>query len=449
MHQMKLLAKAGLVGFMVFVLLIPLVMIQGTVSERKGLRNGVIQEIARSATEPQKFLGPILVVPYRERIEEVSKNPETGKSKVEVKFQDKTIAILPNRLQIGNQITTEERYRGIHKALLYTSTMSVKGNFITPEAFGLGHKKANIEWKPAYVVVGVQDIRGIKTHPALLWQGQNKIFEPGVKDGTLKNGIHAAVGPLSLAPQTYEFELDLALQGMERLEFLPVGKDTTVTMQSTWPHPSFIGRHLPERRTVTAQGFDATWQTSYFSTNMEQLFENCGHLECPGLMENVLGVALIQPVDIYLQVERAVKYGVLFIGLTFAAFFLFELFKRLAIHPIQYGLVGIALAIFYLLLLSLSEHLSFGSSYLIASSSCISLLGFYTSYVLKSVARSTGFTSLLAGLYGVLYVLLRLEDYALLMGSLLLFTIVALVMIITRKVDWYHLGDSPSPTSTQ
>jgi inner membrane protein len=182
---------------------------------------------------------------------------------------------------------------------------------------------------------------------------------------------------------------------------------------------------------------------------MEQLFATCAHRDCPGLNENSLGVAFIQPVDVYLQAERAVKYGILFLGLTFAAFFLFELFKRLAIHPVQYGFVGIALCIFYLLLLSLSEHLSFGLSYFIASAACVSLLGFYASYVLKSVARSIGFTSMLGALYGVLYVLLRSEDYALLMGSLLLFAILALVMIITRKVDWYNIGETLAPVNAR
>ena len=154
---------------------------------------------------------------------------------------------------------------------------------------------------------------------------------------------------------------------MERLEFVPVGRDTLIELRSAWPHPSFIGRFLPESRSVNDAGFTARWRTSYFSTNVEQLLNQCGGRECAALSENALGVAFIQPVDIYLKAERAVKYGVLFVGLTFAVFFLFELFKRLAIHPIQYGLVGIALAIFYLLLLSLSEHLGFGLSYFIAA----------------------------------------------------------------------------------
>ena len=240
----------------------------------------------------------------------------------------------------------------------------------------------------------------------------------------------------------------LNLQGMERLEFVPIGRDTLVDLHSLWPHPSFVGRFLPEQRAVTDAGFQARWRTSYFATNVEQLLNQCGQRACDALLENALGVTFMQPVDIYLQTERAVKYGMLFIGLTFAAFFLFELFKSLAIHPIQYALVGIALAIFYLLLLSLSEHLRFGISYLIAAVACVGLLAFYAAYLLRSLRRAVGFATLLGSLYAVLYVLLQLEDYALLMGSLLLFTIVAAVMILTRKVDWYQLGRAPDSSAT-
>ncbi|MDH5669909.1 MAG: cell envelope integrity protein CreD [Nitrospira sp.] len=451
MRQFKLLSKAGMIGLLVVTLLIPLLMIQGAVSERQGFRDGVIQDIARSAAESQQIIGPILVVPYREKIEITSKDNNTGRATTEIRYEDRTVSFLPDRLEIGNSITTEERYRGIHKALLYTTNMSVKGAFALPDGLGLGeaHKRGLIEWKPAYLVIGVHDIRGIKTHPRLTWQNQQKPFEPGTNDSVTKNGVHANIGIISPQAQTFDFAFDLLLQGMERLEILPIGKDTTVTMQSSWPHPSFIGRHLPERRRVTEQGFDAAWHTSYFSTNMEQLFAACAHRECPSLHAHTLGVSFIQPVDVYQQAERAVKYGILFIGLTFIAFFLFELFKRLAIHPVQYGFVGAALCIFYLLLLSLSEHLSFGLSYLIAGGACVTLLGVYTTYILKSIVRSAGFTGMMGALYGVLYILLRQEDYALLMGSLLLFTILAFVMLITRNIDWYDIGAPLEPINTR
>jgi inner membrane protein len=361
---------------------------------------------------------------------------------VQVDFEDRVVTLLPERLRVTGTVGTEERYRGIHKALLYNATLAFAGTFAVPAHFGLAHKQHRIQWGQARLALGVPDIRGIKAQPTLRWQNDRLSFAPGTRNDAIPSGLHAPLGELSTAATTYEFAFDLALQGLERLEFVPVGRDTFIELRSTWPHPSFVGRFLPESRTVTDAGFTARWRTTYFATNVEQLLDQCGKRECLLLNESALGVAFIQPVDIYLQAQRAVKYGVLFVGLTFVAFFLFELLKGLAIHPIQYGLVGIALAVFYLLLLSLSEHVGFGLSYIVAGAACVGLLGFYTAYVLQSIRLAAGFTALLTALYAVLYVLLQLEDFALLTGSLLLFAILTAVMWLTRKVDWYRLGQA-------
>jgi inner membrane protein len=445
MEQRKLLGKAAVVGGLTLALMIPLMMILGTVSERRGLRDGVIADIARSAAGPQKILGPVLVVPYRERVERVKKDARTGKTTVEVAAEDRVVTLLPERLEISGTVSTEERYRGIHKAVLYNTKLAFAGSFAVPAHFGLADRQHRIQWGRAYLAIGVPDIRGIQAGATLRWQTARLAFVPGARNDVVTSGLHAPLGELSTAPAAYEFAFELALRGTQRLELVPVGRDTLIELRSAWPHPSFIGRFLPESRTVNDAGFAARWRTSYFSTNVEQLLSQCGGHECAALSENTLGVAFIQPVDIYLKAERAVKYGVLFVGLTFAAFFLFEVFKRLAIHPIQYGLVGIALAIFYLLLLSLSEHLGVGLSYFIAATACVGLLGFYTAYVLKSIRRAASFAALLAGLYGTLYVLLQLEDFALLMGSVLLFAILTAAMVLTRKVDWYQLGQGAAP----
>lgn len=445
MHH-PLTIKAGVMSVLVVLLLIPLSLIQGVVAERKGLRDGVVRGIAQHATGEQKLIGPILVIPYRQVLggpaPTASLMQPPRQPRVKARVKEGHLFLPPTSLQITNAVVTQERYRGIYKALLYSSTISLKGKFSVPEGLGLTGHSDHLELKPAYVVLGIHDVRGIKANPSLLWQTDRKVFQPGTNGAILKKGIHAPVGTLDAGgPQSYEFSVDLTLQGMERLEFAPVGKETTVTLQADWPHPSFIGRYLPEHRRVTDQGFEATWRTTFFSTNMDQLFRTCTLKACAGLKENTLGVSFIRPVDIYLQTERAVKYGVLFVGLTFGAFFLFEIFKRLPIHPIQYAFVGLALVIFYLLLISLSEHVTFAAAYFMAGAGCVGLLGFYVSYLLKSVLRSVVFAAMHSSLYGVLYVLLQLEDYALMMGSLFLFTVLALVMGITRKVDWYELGD--------
>jgi inner membrane protein len=445
MKQRTLLAKSLAVGGLGLIVMIPLVMIQGTVSERRALRYGAIVDIANSSSGPQKLLGPVLVVPYRERVERIRKD-DKGRQHVEVKYEDGWMSLLPETLDVAGSVTTEERYRGIHKAQLYHAKLSLKGSFAVPQQFGLAQPRGSISWGHAFVAVGIQDIRGIKTRPMLSWQGRSLAFAPGTQQGVPINGLHAPLGELPASAATYQFAFELDLQGTEQVEFVPVGKETVVKLRSTWPHPSFIGRFLPDQRSIGGEGFEALWRTSHFATGMGQLWDGCRSSGCRDVLQAAFGVAFIQPVDIYLKTERAVKYGALFIGLTFLAFFLFEVFTRLAIHPIQYGLVGIALAIFYLLLLSLSEHVSFGLSYLIAATACVGVLAFYAAYVLRGVRRAAGFTVLLSGLYAVLYVLLQLEDYALLMGSGLLFAIVASLMVLTRNVDWYRAGkDEPAP----
>jgi inner membrane protein len=237
------------------------------------------------------------------------------------------------------------------------------------------------------------------------------------------------------------------LQRTEQFHIVPIGKETHVELHSDWSHPSFVGDFLPIERSVTESEFSARWQTSFFSTNFEEYFLNCAKGQhCIDFPKKIFGVSMIDPVNQYVKSYRALKYALLFIVLTFSGFFLFEVLKRLAIHPVQYGLVGLALAFFYLLLLSLSEHISFGLAYLISSMGCLSLIGFYVCYVLRSIKRGLGFSAGLSIIYALLYGLLSAEDYALLMGSLLLFVLLAIFMIITRKLDWYSLSQSNERT---
>ncbi|WP_208530823.1 cell envelope integrity protein CreD, partial [Pseudomonas aeruginosa] len=243
-----------------------------------------------------------------------------------------------------------------------------------------------------------------------------------------------------------EYAFDLSLLGSERLDIVPVGRDSQVILKADWPHPSFGGEFLPSEREITAQGFTARWQTSFFATNMEEALRSCVEEQrCDGFQARAFGVGLVDPVDQYLKADRAIKYALLFITLTFAGFFLFEVLKRLAVHPVQYALVGLALAFFYLLLLSLAEHVGFELAYLVSAGACVGLIGFYLCFVLRSVARGLGFSAGLAGLYGLLYGLLSAEDYALLMGSLLLFAVLAAVMVLTRRLDWYGVGRKDFP----
>jgi inner membrane protein len=207
-------------------------------------------------------------------------------------------------------------------------------------------------------------------------------------------------------------------------------------------NPSFNGQYLPVQHQIGTAGFTAQWSASFFSTNLEEALRRCveDNGSCDEFNSRVLGVSFVDPVDRYLETDRALKYAFLFISLTFAGFFLFEVLKKLAVHPIQYSLVGAALALFYLLLLSLSEHLGFALAYVLSSGVCVALIGFYVSGILGSARRGIGFAGGLAALYGALYVLLSADDYALLMGSALLFGLLAVVMVLTRGVDWSSPG---------
>jgi inner membrane protein len=303
------------------------------------------------------------------------------------------------------------------------------------------------------VAFGISDPRGIRAVPAVHVDGVSLEPRPGADLGWIKHGF-SAVLPSGAAGRTVTVDAALELVGTDRLMFLPIGGVTDVEVSSDWPHPGFVGAFLPDERSVSGRGFRAHWRLSRFATGIDdavaRIRDSMGRglpvppdarSGMPGFPDTDLGVRFVQPVDVYQQSERAVKYGFLFVFLTFVAFFLFEVLRRMAVHPIQYVLCGAALALFFLLLVSLSEHLPFAAAYLIASGGCVGLVAFYFGHVLGRMRRGAAFGSLLGALYGFLYVILQSEDYALLLGSLLLFAALAIVMTMTRHVDWYRLSE--------
>ncbi|MGH8355082.1 MAG: cell envelope integrity protein CreD [Pseudomonas sp.] len=445
----NLLLKLGAIALLIVLLMIPLLLIGGLVDERQALRDAVLQDIARSSSYSQQLTGPVLVVPYRKTLREWKTHEKTGQRYLEEREQRGRLYFLPERFALNGTVKTEPRYRGIYRARLYHSDNQISGSFQVPARFGIGEHFADYRFEPAFLAVGISDIRGIKNGLKLRLNGQRLSFAPGSGDPLFGAGVHAPLPPLdSLAAQSLEFAFELKLQGTAQLGVTPVGRDSRVELRADWPHPSFVGEYLPSEREITAQGFTARWQTSFFATNLEEALQACARsASCDEFNGRRFGVSFVDPVDQYLKTDRAIKYALLFILLTFAGFFLFEVLKRLAVHPVQYGLVGLAMALFYLLLLSLAEHLEFALAYGLAAGACVLLIGFYVSHVLHSWARGLGFTLGLAALYGLLYGLLSAEDYALLMGSLLVFGLLAGVMLLTRKLDWYGLGKTPTPAA--
>jgi inner membrane protein len=296
-------------------------------------------------------------------------------------------------------------------------------------------------------------VRGIIGTPRLRVDGIDVALEQGLGagDGT---GVHARLrSPRAGGTLAFDSRLDFVLGGTESLALVPLGERNRFALSSTWPHPHFGGSFLPRTRSIDARGFRAEWEVSSLATAARAQYaagkavaraadpvqgggRSGKEVQAEGI--DAVGVSLVDPVNVYSQADRASKYGILFVLLTFVGFFMFELIRQLPIHPIQYGLVGLALAIFFLLLVSLSEHIAFGWAYLLASIACIGLLGFYVGFVLRSRARGAGFAAMLAILYAVLYGLLASEDNALVLGSVLLFLILAAIMVVTRRVDWYQ-----------
>ena len=451
--QRTLLWKIALIGTVALLLQIPVEMIRGLVAERKQARDGVIAEIARGSSEAQRIVGPVLYVPWMRRTAEATTTTDdSGHSRTvrKDKIERGQVALLPATLEVDGKVDLQQKHRGIYTAQIYTLNATLRGSFVLPPDFGIPEGPGTLVWGRALLVLGIQDTRGMRESVKLDWNGvQPTLYPGGVDAAGTPNGIHADLGilPANKASATREFQIALSLLGTERLDIVPVGATTTVALSSAWPHPSFTGRILPDAGTrISREGFAAQWRTSHFATNLSQLHQRCVQSrQCDAFNQHSLTVSFVQPVDLYQTVERSVKYGFLFIGLTFAAFFLFEVLKRLAIHPVQYALVGLALAIFFLLLISLSEHLGFAAAYAIAAASCVTLIGYYVAYVLKSMRLGALFGLALSALYGLLYVLLRVEDHALLMGSLLVFACVASVMVATRRVDWYAVAVNPSP----
>lgn len=421
-------AKPLVIALLALVLYVPVTMIQGLVSERQARRDEAVTGIANGWGARQTLAGPYLAVPYERTRFEVARETVDGVPRVHaIERVESKLLRLPVE-SISWEISTQvsEKTRGIYKARLYTATAMARGRLRVPAHFGLAETGGRIKWGVPRLVVGVTDPGGIRSVSALVIGGSEHAFVSASGDARRQpEGVHVPLPELRAArAQTLPFSFSMELAGSQAFSLAPLGADTGVTMRSSWPHPSFTGRFLPVQHDIAAEGFSARWAVSRYAA--------------PGVSgTQALTVSFVRPVGLYQKLERASKYGFLFIGLTFAAFLLFEQLRRLAIHPIQYAFVGLALAMFFLLLTALSEHIAFGAAYAAATLACTGVITGYLVRVLGSTAAGLAFGVALAALYGLLYALLRAEDYSLLGGSLLLFALLAAVMFGTRGVDWY------------
>ena len=337
-----LLFKLGAIGLLVLLLLISLLRIGGLIRERQALRDQVVQDIARNSSYNQKLIGPVMVVPYRRTVREWRENTQTKQRYMEEREISGQLYFLPEKFVLDGQIQTEQRARGIYQARLFHAAPRISGSFELPARLGVEGDLADYRFDPAFLAVGISDIRGVEHVSDLQVNDRALKFEPGAGTPLVGAGIHASLPRIDpAAPTRLEFGFELRIQGTSQLEIAPVGRDSQVSLRSEWPHPSFIGEYLPVERKVGTEGFTARWQTSFFSTNLQEALANCAYKSsCDEFNARRFGVSFIDPVDQYLKTDRAIKYALLFIVLTFAGFFLTEVLRRSPIHAMQYLLVG-------------------------------------------------------------------------------------------------------------
>lgn len=457
--QRHLLMKVFAIALLALLLLVPLWMIEAKIEERASYRNEVQSEVAETYAGAQRVNGPVLVIPYVETTRTLTRTEHRGEGTVSVQRVDRTLLVFPQELAVTGDVQVQARKRGIHETQVWRAReLQFSGRFVLPAlptpATPLAGVTLTVELGEPYVAFGVSDLRGFVATPAIELDGTSVAFEPRSAPPFEGAAVRAPVAAaLMVAGAVISFRLIADLAGTRELSIVPLGDQTRVSLTSNWPHPSFGGRFLPIERAVGDAGFSAQWSIPAIATNARAAFggeaatgQSMGRAARPGAQQtsatapDALGVRLIQPIDIYAMAARATKYGALFVFLTFGAFWIFEALRQIVIHPVQYGFVGAALAIFFLLLLALSEHLPFAVSYAIAAGACIVLITVYLAAVLAAKGTASAFGGGLAGLYASLYAVIRLEDTALLIGALLLFAALACAMLVSRRVDWSGFG---------
>jgi inner membrane protein len=428
----SLASKALIIGAIVLALLIPLTMLRGLVSERTALREQANAKVAQGWGGDLVVGGPMFVIPTLRTV--------TDGEKSRVERDD--LYLLPSQLDVSVELNLEEkpRYVGIYAVPVYLATVRMKGEFdfaaIEPL---LNRPGVTYLWAESRIRLPLSEVRSLREIRLASFGQQSIAFGPA--SSGLYRGVEAVIGASGVAASgPVAFAFDTVIAGSRNFSMLPVGSTTTVSLHSNWPHPSFQGAFLPVEHKIDTNSFDARWQVLELNRSYAQAWMGCDMSE-ERLLESSLGVGLYQTVDVYQRGERAIKYALLFIALTFLTFFAWEQVSRIRLHPFQYLLVGLALSVFYLLLIALSEHIAYALAYLAAATALILLIGIYIAGALGNRLRGVVAGAAMTIVYGLLYVLVLSEDYALLLGAITLFIALAAVMLATRKIDWYRAAE--------
>jgi inner membrane protein len=431
----RLALKSIIITVLILVLWAAVLLIQGLIDERQSRQQEAISEVSSKWGQQQTLSGPVLTIPYIE----YEKNPDAREGGDPYLKVIRYAHFLPEGLEVDGKLYPEKRYRGIYEVVVYNSAIQMKGKFSSPDLGALNIQKENILYDDAFVSIGINDLRGIEEEVSLQWNSEKVSLNPGIAcNDVLASGVSTPVTLLKTdtAKTSYDFALNLKLKGSQTMYFTPLGKETSIRLSAGWGTPSFDGSFLPDTRTVSDSSFTANWKVLHLNRNYPQSWKGGAY----DIGSSAFGVNLLTPVDNYQKSTRTVKYAIMIIMLTFVVIFFIEILNQRMIHPFQYILIGLGLCIFYSLLIAISEHTSFNFSYLV---SCAATIGLIAAYA-KSVFKDNKLVALVAGvltiLHGYIFSLIQLEDYALLMGSIGLFIVLALMMYYSRKIDWYNLS---------
>jgi len=384
----------------------------------------------------QSIGGPVLVVPYEVSRVQVNSDGEP-KTIVETRYA----VFTPEELNIAAETAVEKRHKSIYEILVYGADIDISGRFAAPDFGQLGVTPTRIGWDQASLVLGLSGVRAVNAATLRAAGGERQIEAGVLPYHPFDDGIRATLPlqTIGAGPQPFDFDLQLSLNGRDQIAFQPLGRQSKIALKSNWPHPNFVGSPLPTTRTITADGFDATWLISHIATGSPFAWLTHEYKPQPERTTSV-GVALTEPGDVHQQTDRIVKYGILVIGLTFGTMFVVSLLKQDRVHLVQYLLIGASITLFYLLLLSLAEQMDFARSYLIASLTDIAIVAWYAG---ATIRRLMGWVTggVLAAVHGYMYVLLQMESFSLLSGTVGLLVALLGVMIATREVDWFALGE--------
>lgn len=426
--------KLVFIGFLILVLLIPSSLIDDLIRERAGRQQEVADDIASQWSGAQTVKGPVLMIPYRKTvIYNGADNKQITKEVVE------NLYILPENLNIKAFLEPQKRHRGMFETVIYNSIIKVAGNFAKADLsmFSLSPDKLLLD--KARLLFSISDLKGLKTNPVITAGGMKLTAQPSFTDSDLfTNGLQAAINLSGVTDGAFNFNYTLELKGSQSLNFLHLGKTTDVEVSGKWESPSFQGRNLPDDSRVDAKGFFGKWRMLYYNRPYPQQWVADNTMFRAEKKQNdaSIGVKLILPVDQYQKITRTSKYAILIVLLTFVSLFLTEVIRKQRIHPFNYVLIGAAMIIYYILLLSFSEQVGYNTAYIIASVATIGLVSVFIASLLKNKGAAALFGLILSIIYIFIFVIIQLEELALMIGSIALFIITALLMYFSRKINW-------------